>query len=131
MAKSSKSSQPENTIAKRKPGRPGRTKEMGLPVEAEPYKFKPGQSGNPGGRPKKKPITEIYDRLLADPELVPIIEESVRKMITSGRMVGMLQLKEMAERVEGKVTQAVKLDGEIKVSLSDAIQKARQRVMGK
>ena len=24
------------------------------------YRFKPGQSGNPGGRPKRRPISECY-----------------------------------------------------------------------
>lgn len=96
-----------------------------VPPSLEAHTFKPGQSGNPSGRPKKKPLTELYDRLLADPKLVPVIEDSVRKMITSGRMVGMLQLKEMAERVEGKVTQPV--DVELNLSLSERIAKFRER----
>ena len=29
--------------------------------------WKPGESGNPGGRPKKKPLTDAYAALLAKP----------------------------------------------------------------
>jgi Family of unknown function (DUF5681) len=28
-------------------------------VKGEPYRFKPGQSGNPGGRPKKRPFSDV------------------------------------------------------------------------
>jgi Family of unknown function (DUF5681) len=28
-----------------------------------PHRFKPGASGNPGGRPKKRPISERYEEL--------------------------------------------------------------------
>lgn len=43
-----------------------------LPKEAEPYKWKPGQSGNPGGRPKKMPVTDAYARLVGQPVPDPI-----------------------------------------------------------
>ena len=87
--------------------------------------FMPGQSGNPGGRPKKKSITELYEKLLAEPEFMEDLEASIRKMILSGRMVGQLQLKEMAERVEGKVTQPLDID--MNLSLAERMTKARER----
>lgn len=91
-----------------------------------PYQFQPGQSGNPGGRPKKKVITEIYERLLEDGAFVRDVENSIRKMVQSGRMVGQLQLKEMAERTEGKVSQP--LEGEFTIlSLAERMRKARER----
>jgi hypothetical protein len=85
--------------------------------------FKPGQSGNPSGRPKKTPLTDLYKELLDSPEIIAEVRNSVRAMVKSGRMVGMLQLKEMAERVEGKVTQPI----EVEVSISERIRKARER----
>lgn len=96
-----------------------------LPKEAEPFKFKPGVSGNPGGRPKKKPITEMYEKLLSDPTFLVELEKSVRDMVKSGRMVGQLQLKEMTERVEGKVTQPI--EASVTMNLAEAIAAGRQR----
>ncbi|WP_433966450.1 DUF5681 domain-containing protein [Tunturiibacter gelidiferens] len=70
-----------------------------------PYRFKPGQSGNPGGRPATKPITEMYERILADPKNVAAIEQAVTKILLKGNMAMVLLLREITERIEGKVTQ--------------------------
>ena len=76
-------------------------------------RFKPGQSGNPTGRPKKKPITEIFESILAKKGNRKEIEETVLSIVTGGRMASVLMLREMAERVEGKVTQPVDVTGSI------------------
>jgi len=94
--------------------------------QLDPYKFKPGQSGNPSGRPKKKPITEMYERILNNPENVAAIEIAVNKALAKGQMAMVLQLREMTDRVEGKVVQPIEAD--ITVNLSDAIAEARKRV---
>lgn len=96
-----------------------------LPAALEAHKFKPGVSGNPSGRPKSKPITEIYEELLNDPAVRASIKEACRKRLLSERMVGGLELKEAAERVEGKVTQPI--EAEVTVNLADAIAAARKR----
>lgn len=98
-----------------------------LPEAAEPYKWKPGQSGNPGGRPKKKPVTELYERMLADPEFLAVAEMAAKKAIAKGSMAMVLQLKEMAERVEGKVTQPVEADINLHLSLAERMKKASER----
>jgi|SRR6185312_4745986 len=87
--------------------------------------FMPGQSGNPSGRPKKKPITELYEEMLNDPETVEILRASIRKAIAKGSMAMVLQVKEMTDRVEGKVTQPIEAD--VTVNLADAIAEARKR----
>ena len=87
--------------------------------------FKPGQSGNPGGRPKKKPLTELYERILADPKNLAAIEKAVVKALSNGSMAMVLLLREITDRVEGKVTQPVEAD--ITVNLADAIAAARKR----
>lgn len=93
--------------------------------QLDPYKFKPGQSGNPGGRPKKKPITEMYEAILNDPEEIAKIRASVVKALVKGNMAMVLQLREMTDRTEGKVTQPIEAD--ITVNLADAIAEARKR----
>jgi hypothetical protein len=87
--------------------------------------FMPGESGNPSGRPKRKPITELYERILNDPEALAELEQSVRKALKKGQMAMVLQLREMTDRVEGKVTQTIEAD--ITVNLADAIAAARKR----
>lgn len=41
-------------------------KKRGLPPKAEPYKFKPGQSGNPKGRPPLNPIQRALKNLTVE-----------------------------------------------------------------
>lgn len=106
---------------------PIKKRKSGNPDKIAPFQFKPGQSGNPGGRPKKKPITDLYAEILNDPQVVAKIRDSVVKVIVGGRMGGVLQLKEMAERVEGKVSQTLEVNGELALTLSDRIKKARER----
>jgi uncharacterized protein DUF5681 len=96
-----------------------------LPKQAEPYKWAPGQSGNPSGRPKKKPITEMFERLMSDPEMVRAFEASIANSIRKGGMAGVMYVKEAADRIEGKVTQPIEAD--ITVNLADAIAEARKR----
>ena len=84
--------------------------------------FKKGQSGNPGGRPKKQEITKIYEDLLRKSANRKEIKGSVMKMLTSGRMVGALMLREMAERTEGKVVQPVEMGGNVTISLETVLE---------
>jgi hypothetical protein len=90
--------------------------------------FQPGQSGNPGGRPKKKPITELYERILSDPENIAAIEKSVVAALRKGNMAMVLLLREITERLEGKVMQPI--EAEISVNLADVIAEARKRAAG-
>lgn len=96
-----------------------------LPEALRQNIWQPGQSGNPSGRPKKKPITEMYERILEDPDAMQLIQEAVSKALRKGNMAMVLQLKEMTDRVEGKVTQPIEAD--VTVNLADAIAEARKR----
>jgi hypothetical protein len=80
--------------------------------------FVPGKSGNPGGRPKKKPITEIFEELLEDPKTRENIKKQVRDTMTMRGMAGVLLLKEAAERTEGKVSQELEINATVS-SLTD------------
>lgn len=87
--------------------------------------FMPGESGNPSGRPKKKPITELYEQILSDPETMEMLRKAVIKALSRGQMAMVLQLREMTDRIEGKVTQPIEAD--VTVNLADAIAEARKR----
>lgn len=103
-----------------------------LPPGFEAAMWKPGQSGNPNGRPKKKPLSELYEKMLNDPQMIGSIESAIKQAISKGSMAMVLQLKEMGERTEGKVVQPV--DGDLNInlnlSLSDRMEKARERSAG-
>lgn len=96
-----------------------------LPAALDAVKWKPGQSGNPSGRPKKKLITQMYEEILNDPEHIAAIKAATVKALRNGNMAMVLQLREMADRTEGKVTQPIEAD--ISVNLADAIAEARKR----
>jgi hypothetical protein len=96
-----------------------------LTPEMEARKWKPGECGNPGGRPKKKPVTELYEQILSDPANLALVEKAIVKALSRGQMAMVLQLKEMTDRVEGKVTQPIEAD--VTVNLADAIAEARKR----
>jgi Family of unknown function (DUF5681) len=87
--------------------------------------FQKGQSGNPGGRPKKLRITKMFERILANPSKRKEIEEAIFETLKSRRMAGVLLIREAAERTEGKVAQEVEMN--VSVSLPEALSKARQR----
>lgn len=92
-----------------------------------PYQFKPGQSGNPGGRPKKLPITDYLVEQLAmpvPPEMKKGIPETFLRLYgenaTFGELLAFQVIAKAADgdmkaihvifdRVEGKVSQNVAL----------------------
>lgn len=74
--------------------------------------FQPGVSGNPGGRPRKKPLTEELERLLDEIDPTDkkhrrtyrkrIVEALAQQVIKKGNVAA---FTEIADRVEGKVAQ--------------------------
>jgi hypothetical protein len=81
--------------------------------------WKPGVSPNPGGRPKKTPITDALRALLA--ELHPDqkkypgktwVRVLAERMIEKAEAGDLSAMREITDRVEGKPGQAVILGGE-------------------
>lgn len=76
----------------------------------KPYQWKPGQSANPGGRPKSKPITEAYNRI---GELPPeefaafkpknVFEMKALEMLLANGCNLVSAVREITNRIEGSV----------------------------
>lgn len=92
------------------------------------FMWQPGQSGNPSGRPKKKPVTEIFEQILADPEKQEQVAASVFKLMTSGRMAAVMLLNSAADRLEGKISQPVEVSGELKLTLAQRMERSAKQL---
>jgi hypothetical protein len=66
------------------------------------HKFKPGQSGNPGGRPKSEHISKALKRLLAAGDT----DRIAKALIRLAKKGNVSAAREIADRTEGKPRQA-------------------------
>lgn len=93
------------------------------------HRFKPGVSGNPTGRPIDKPYRDAYKKFSA--LAIEDIEALDVKKLTAVQAVAIAQLRqamrgetiaarEIADRVDGKVTSTVKHEGGIDLGKSIA-----------
>ena len=80
-------------------------KRRGRPENLTPWR--PGQSGNPGGRPKRKPITEALEKVFT-PEQCLAVAQALLKQAKKGSIS---HVQEAANRLEGKVESSDELAG--------------------
>lgn len=78
--------------------------------------WKPGESGNPSGRPKSKVLSDAYRRLLEEPFPNDPQGRTHAELIALGQVREAIKGKtpaaaEIADRTEGKARQAVELSG--------------------
>ncbi len=83
--------------------------------------FKPGQSGNPSGRPKSKPFADALKAALkAAGDDSKALEAVASALVTKANTGDVAAIKEIADRLDGKVAQAIiggeEEDPEIRVS---------------
>jgi Family of unknown function (DUF5681) len=102
----------------------------GRPDNLKPWK--PGQSGNPGGRPKKQPLTDELTQLLEQDapnaqgkSWALVIAEALLKKARSGDVRAFSVL---ANRIEGKPHQSIAVDVNANLGLAERIAQARKRV---
>ena len=82
----------------------------------EKFKFPPGQSGNPGGRPKNI-FNEAYLRILNktvanDPQGLRVIDAIAERVATQAMKGDLKAVAEITDRIQGRPMQAVSLGGE-------------------
>jgi hypothetical protein len=106
------------------PGKKGHKSRTGNPnwkkgVSANPeHQFKPGVSGNPGGRPSMKPYTDAH-RLVASGTVKDLqvqgddsVPLAVAKVAAREMLKGKIPAMEMvANRLEGKPLQGLRIEG--------------------
>src|SRR5271156_3164991 len=85
----------------------------------KPFHWKPGQSGNPGGRPKKKPISDRYEYIaeIKLPEDVRALlklapgstyaDAAALQQFRSAIKGDTSAIREIREAIEGKATQTI------------------------
>ncbi len=66
-------------------------------------RWKPGQSGNPSGRPKRKPVSEGLIRLFAKLDDMEL-EEYNREIVKKAASGDVAAYREVRETIEGKLT---------------------------
>jgi len=75
--------------------------------------FQPGQSGNPNGRPKSKPFKDALQRALkAAGDDKDALEMVATALVSKACMGDVPAIKELADRMDGKVTQPIGGDEE-------------------
>ena len=109
-----------STPPRRRGGGPGH------PATLKPWK--PGQSGNPSGRPKKKPITEIFEKIFEETKNCDMVRDALIETLKSSGMAKVLLIDKMADRIEGKVKDEVELT--VKEGLAEQIAKFRKKKAG-
>ncbi len=75
-------------------------------------RWKPGQSGNPSGRPKKLPITDVLREQLEQLGEDGLANEVAiaRKLVEMARQGDLGAIREIADRTEGKARPRVEKD---------------------
>ena len=96
-------------------------------------RFKPGVSGNPGGRPKSKYLTDVVDELLVEKLDSPAgrkqFKEALWKRLLSVTVSGSMTLDKIWSRIEGPIRD--ELEVTVKDDLAEVIRKARERAAAK
>ena len=85
--------------------------------EMQAAQWKPGQSGNPSGRPHKTPFTaallRIVEKKIAnDPEGRVLLDGIAQQLVAKASKGDLASIRELADRIEGTPARSVTLGGE-------------------
>lgn len=99
-------------------------KNNNLGNSGEPHRWKPGESGNPNGRPAKELcitslVREILERDAGDGKTnAQLVAEAIVQLAKTPNARGHVPtVKELLDRIEGKVPETHKIEGDIPVSI--------------
>lgn len=123
-------SKKSNSKAKQKPQ--NKRKNKGRPEPPKEYRWKPGQSGNPGGRPKRKVLSDAYRAALeqevpGDKKGRTWAEFIADQMVMEAAKRKVPAAAELADRTEGKARQAFEVKSSLIDDLADIVKRARER----
>lgn len=117
MARRPESDTRVTTMKKPSASAPENRRETGAKTvpNGEATRFQPGQSGNPGGRPKMAPLSNACRELLASPvpddsqgrTYAQAIAEALGKRALSGDIRA---AQELADRAEGRARQSIEIE---------------------
>lgn len=71
--------------------------------------FMPGQSGNPGGRPKHKPFLEEIERWII--EHPGDVTTAIKRAFANAKRGDLATLRELMDRIDGPVTSKQEITG--------------------
>jgi len=92
--------------------------------------FRPGQSGNPSGRPKTKFLSEAYRRILDDRSADTFAETIANDALHADRARDRLAaVQEITDRTEGRAVQAVKIEAEMDEATARMIADLAERLL--
>jgi hypothetical protein len=91
----------------------------------EATRFKPGESGNPGGRPKTAPLSQACRELLGqsipgDPGQRTYAEAIAQTLVEKALKGDIRAAQELGDRVEGRARQAIEIQS---VALREAFER--------
>jgi hypothetical protein len=86
------------------PQQQGNNREVGYGRPPVEHRFKPGESGNPGGRPRGRTLYAVLHEILEDDAE---LEEVARAFLAQMKKGSFPHLKEVIDREEGKVPDRV------------------------
>lgn len=101
----------------------------GPPKETQ---WKPGQSGNPAGRPKTITLSEAYRRELAkvdptDEQKRTFAEILAEQTVIKAKGGDVSALRELADRTEGKAKQTITLTTDRREQIEQAVERMIER----
>jgi hypothetical protein len=115
----------------------------GNPAKIKPFRWPKGVSGNPGGRPRKKPITELY-AAFADLQIDELPNRIRKKLkdreglsLAANGVLGLYlamgegshsAAKELREGIEGKLTEKIDLTTDVNRDVVERLRAARNRL---
>src|SRR5688500_7908837 len=105
------------TGAMKFPDKQGKNRRVGYGVPPLETRFRPGQSGNPAGRPRRRTLSECLADLLASTETqgvthpagMTVCELLAEEMVKQALRGKFPFFKEVLDRTEGKVPERVAL----------------------